>query len=113
MKQGCVITLLGTVTAASIAFSLSSGPAGRSLSSLALRLESGGAEGDNGGVEVNPVLKKLGDGVEDMTFWQQTLSIILLRFSPVVPFSLSNYMIGLTPVKVSGARRGEPREPAD
>ena len=113
MKQGCVITLLGTVTAASIAFSLSSGPAGRSLSSLALRLESGGTEGDNGGDEVNPVLKKLGDGVEDMTFWQQTLSIILLRFSPVVPFSLSNYMIGLTPVKVSGARRGEPREPAD
>jgi len=95
-SKGATITLLGTVTAATVAFSLARGPAGKTLSSVALRLE--GGEGDDEGSS-NAVLRKMGEGVEDMGFVQQTISIVLLRMSPVVPFSISNYMVGLTPVK--------------
>merc|ERR1712193_574769 len=91
-----MITLLGTTTAASIAFSVSSGPIGKKMRNFAMGME---REGGEGTISSSPLMKKLVEGVEDLNLGQQMVSVMLLRFSPVVPFSISNYMLGLTPIK--------------
>jgi len=94
--KGAMITLLGTTTAASIAFSVSSGPIGKKMRNFAMGME---REGGEGTISSSPLMKKLVEGVEDLNLGQQMVSVMLLRFSPVVPFSISNYMLGLTPIK--------------
>ncbi len=91
--KGALVTLVGTATAASIAFSVAKGPAGKTMSSLAARLEGNGSEA-SGALE-----RVLGDGVADMDWRKQILSVVVLRISPVVPFSISNYLLGLTGLK--------------
>ena len=109
--KGAMITLLGTTTAgivsslllflslptpaqaltfpffssASIAFSVSSGPIGKKMRSFAMQME---REGGEGTISSSPLMKKLVEGVEDLNLGQQMVSVMLLRFSPVVPFSI-------------------------
>ena len=89
--KGAMITLLGTTTAASIAFSVSSGPIGKKMRNFAMGME---REGGEGTISSSPLMKKLVEGVEDLSLGQQMVSVMLLRFSPVVPFSI-RYSIAL------------------
>mmetsp|Transcript_39678 Transcript_39678/g.84898 ORF Transcript_39678/g.84898 Transcript_39678/m.84898 type:complete len:370 (-) Transcript_39678:77-1186(-) len=106
-SKGAMISLVGTTAAASIAFKMSSGPLGARMRQLAMEAEGGAAPGTATGalgsvgssLKNNPLLKKLGDGVEDLGPSQQMFSVILLRLSPVVPYSISNYLLGLTPIR--------------
>ncbi len=104
-SKGAMISLVGTTAAASIAFKMSSGPLGARMRQLAMEAEGGASPGALGSVgsslKNNPLLKKLGDGVEDLSAPQQMFSVVLLRLSPVVPYSISNYLLGLTPIRVS------------
>ena len=45
-------------------------------------------EGGEGTISSSPLMKKLVEGVEDLNLGQQMVSVMLLRFSPVVPFSI-------------------------
>jgi len=83
--KGAMITLVGTTTAASIAFSVSSGPIGKKMRNFAMGME---REGGEGTISSSPLMKKLVEGVEDLNLGQQMVSVMLLRFSPVVPFSI-------------------------
>ena len=97
--KGGAVTLLGVTFAASVAFTLSRGPAGKTVRGLAMSLEGGEEESegeDGGGLGF---IKKIGDGVEDMSFGEQLVSVVLLRLSPVIPFSISNYLVGSTPIR--------------
>lgn len=38
--------------------------------------------------------------IEEGGFWRQYSAILLLRCTPVVPFSAGNYLLGLTPLPV-------------
>lgn len=51
----------------------------------------------------NTVARKLAEvqrTIETGSFWQQLIAVALLRLTPVVPFSASNYVLGLTPVQL-------------
>lgn len=58
--------------------------------------------------EHNLVARKLAEvqrTIETGSFTQQLIAVALLRLTPVVPFSASNYVLGLTPLQV-GVRAG-------
>ena len=101
-QKGALCMLTGTTLAAFLAFTIARG-IGRPLAEKIIRHEM--AEGsDASSKDGGPVQEKLRGvltAIEQGTFWQQTGAIFVLRMTPIVPFSASNYVLGLSPLPVT------------
>ncbi|KAG2435886.1 hypothetical protein HXX76_007081 [Chlamydomonas incerta] len=104
-KQGAVLMLIGVTLAAVNAFFISRG-VGRGLAEKVISMEMGTEEegpGHPNAQEHNLVARKLAEvqrTIETGSFTQQLIAVALLRLTPVVPFSASNYVLGLTPLQL-------------
>lgn len=95
---GAVYTLAGVCLAASIAFTLSR-TIGGDLAARVIEEETGDeGDGGSGGSAVNRRLASVKAAIDQGSTFQQFSAIVLLRLTPVVPFSASNYVLGLSPV---------------
>ncbi|EFJ46791.1 hypothetical protein VOLCADRAFT_92596 [Volvox carteri f. nagariensis] len=102
-KQGAVLMLLGVTLAAVNAFVISRG-IGRPLAEKVISMEMSEEASDSpSAANHNAVARKLAEvqrTIETGSFWQQLIAVALLRLTPVVPFSASNYVLGLTPLQL-------------
>ncbi|WIA33435.1 hypothetical protein OEZ86_006567 [Tetradesmus obliquus] len=98
--KGAVCVVLGVTLAAANAFSLSRG-VGRPLAEKIIAHEVGDGAAAGGGGVVAQQLSAVNKAIESGGFMQQVAAITLLRLTPVVPFSASNYLLGLTPVQLA------------
>ncbi|BDA40356.1 probable TVP38/TMEM64 family membrane protein Mb1528c [Coccomyxa sp. Obi] len=92
--EGAVCITFATTLAASIAFYLSQG-LGRQLAERIINSEVGGESSDKGNA-AQQALARVQSSVEKGGFWQQYSAVLALRMTPVVPFSASSYLLGLS-----------------
>lgn len=108
-QKGALLVLLGVTLAATNAF-LVSRTFGRSVAQKIIASEVSSDDEDSskassgssskheeGGIKRQ--LAKVEAAIESGGFWKQAFAVMILRLTPVVPFSASNYLLGLTPVQ--------------
>jgi uncharacterized membrane protein YdjX (TVP38/TMEM64 family) len=108
-KQGALLMLLGVTLAGLGAFTVARG-VGRPLAERIIRAETGhGGGGKDGGQDgssgtsssssFGSAWASVEAAVESGGFMRQLTAITLLRLTPVIPYSATNYLLGLTPVQ--------------
>eukprot|EP01026_Neomeris_dumetosa_P039937 TRINITY_DN3295_c1_g1_i7.p2 TRINITY_DN3295_c1_g1~~TRINITY_DN3295_c1_g1_i7.p2 ORF type:complete len:291 (-),score=48.16 TRINITY_DN3295_c1_g1_i7:32-904(-) len=105
--EGALFVLIGVSIAAILAFSLSR-QFGDSLVKQIIRLEEGTNEnnGTNGMSMITSRFQGIQNAVKGGGLWQQFVAVLFLRLTPVTPYSISNYVLGLTPLRLEAFAGG-------
>jgi uncharacterized membrane protein YdjX (TVP38/TMEM64 family) len=118
-QKGAICMLTGTTLAAIIAFTIARG-VGRTLAEKIIASESdhsisSSSSIDNEGSSLNTNKQNaltdhlatiIQDKILNGTWLQQATAIFVLRMTPVIPFSASNYLLGLSPMPLSSYLAG-------
>lgn len=104
--KGALVMLVGVTLAANNAFWISRG-VGRKLAENIIKMETTDDDEElsstSGGKAKKPSavalkIKEVEAAIEEGGPLQQLLAVMFLRLTPIVPFSASNYVLGLSPV---------------
>jgi uncharacterized membrane protein YdjX (TVP38/TMEM64 family) len=98
-QHGALYVLGGTTLASVISFTVSRG-FGRPIAEKIISAELGASQDEGEGSLIQKKVQDIETVIEQGTFWQQAGSVLALRLTPVIPFSASNYLLGLTPLPV-------------
>lgn len=102
--QGTVCIICGTGLAAITAFSVSRG-VGRKLAERVITKELK-SETTEQSAAVDSKFQGIQDAIDQGSFAQQSIAVAVLRLTPVVPFSASNYLLGMTPLELPAFMTG-------
>ncbi|KAL3154625.1 hypothetical protein ABBQ32_014074 [Trebouxia sp. C0010 RCD-2024] len=102
--QGTFCVICGTGLAAITAFSISRG-VGKKLAERVVTEELN-SESSEQSAMVESKFQGIQEAIDKGSFTQQSIAVAVLRLTPVVPFSASNYLLGMTPLELPAFMTG-------